>query len=49
MIRLTVRWVEKPVHRLFCILVPGSQIQTDVIGMGYDPAVEIALSAPQAL
>lgn len=46
MIRLTVRWVEKPVHRLFCILVPGSQTQADAIGMGYDLAAEIALSAP---
>lgn len=30
-------------------MVPGSQTQADAIGMGYDLAVEIALSAPQAL
>lgn len=46
MIRLSVSWVEKPVHRLFCVLGPGSQTQADAIGMGYDLAVEIALSAP---
>lgn len=49
MIQLTVRWVEKPVHRLFCILGPGSQTQADAIGMEYDLAVEIALSAPPRL